>query len=674
MIRPLLLLFVAAFPAFLPAQVCDAAAFGPPTADPITITGAWTVGPGCVLDFGDREVVLAGTLDISDATILAGDLHILSTGRILGGGGFLDLRLTGSTQHAGRLLVEGKIKLKDPAHGGTVLCTATGPVEVTGSGQILVDSTSSTGDGGRIEIACASAWLEGAATTLGASGGGQAGGGTVLITAAAGDIHVGKKVDCSGGAFDGGVITLETAVGDIDVSGTLDVQAAADGWGGEIDLWAAGAVSISGSMVADGGGGGGSGYGYGGDGGYVDVSAGGAVSTSGDLLARGGPQAYGGDLRLTGAAGVAVNGGRLLASSSSGDGAGGGIEIDGADGPVSITGVVEAKASASSGDGGDIIVAGGQVQILSQLTATGSFGGYVGLFASGDLFVAGDLRADSQGGDGVGGWVKATVGGALTLSGALVDANGAGAGGRGGLVRLVAAQDLLPDANTLIRSEGNGNGGGQAGELLLEGCQVVVPTGCRIRARGTPGPAAPLIVAHDLLSFHGTADGGSVPVLLATRLDAPWSPDLAGASFPSGSIVSHDRTLTPCLGIGFVTVSTNSPVHVLAGEVPEITVQGPAGLPLVVLAGWRQRFVPIGAYGFLQLDPARSQRLADPGHFGPPVQGSTLDAAGSWHWTGTPPSSAWIGLTAFVEALVEDPAARNGLFHQVPVGELAFTY
>ncbi len=55
---------------------------------------------------------------------------------------------------------------------------------------------------------------------------------------------------------------------------------------------------------------------------------------------------------------------------------------------------------------------------------------------------------------------------------------------------------------------------------------------------------------------------------------------------------------------------------------------------------------------------------ADFGYYGTPRPGSRTDAQGSWTWTSPPIPAAFLGRTLFAEALIVDPAARNGAFHQ----------
>ncbi len=650
----------------LDAQVCDAGAFGSTTADPITITGSWTIGNGCTLDFGDREVILAGTWNVDAATVLAGDLTIQSGAKILGSNlGDLVIQVRASAIHSGSVRIEGKILHNDPNGGGGVYVLADGPIEVLGSGKVEASSTTAASDGGDVELnSGADITIGGAITSVAASGGGQGSGGYIDLIAG-GSLVIDKKIDATGGEFDGGVVTLSTASGSITINGKLDLSASADGYGGDLTVEAAQDLDINATILADGGLGT-LAYG-GGDGGMLDFTAGSWITINADISAQGGRDGFGGDLSFDADLGIHQISGSLQVQDVHNSGSGGTITCFSM-GPVTMEGLVDLRGEGSQGFGGMFDVDGRSIQQTGDVRAFAWEGGTILLASDETIEIGGDLRVDGQGSDGIGGeiWMQSGQGD-LTFTGPTLNADGAGSAGVGGKITLISGRDLLPDAATFLRASGNATGGGNSGKLDLRGCRVTLPGGFRAYAKGTSVQTTIEVTAGDLLRIAGELQGGTGSIQLSNRLDAPWSPDLSGSLIVPSPTIVHEPSLPPCLGTGFISVTSNSPVHLMQGQVPTVQVDSTPNSPLVVLADWGLSYRSLGALGYLQIDPASGLRLADPGHFGAPIPNSITDANGTWTATGPPLSTNLIGRRIYLEALVEDPAqARNGLFHQAP--------
>jgi len=127
-----------------------------------------------------------------------------------------------------------------------------------------------------------------------------------------------------------------------------------------------------------------------------------------------------------------------------------------------------------------------------------------------------------------------------------------------------------------------------------------------------------------------------------------------------------DPSLPPCLARGRATFVAAEDV-VSPGDSVSVTLASTPGAAVVVLLGLDPAYVPLGAFGFTQLDPALALRVADAGVYGPPTPGAALDAAGMWSFSAAlPPLPALSGFTLRFEAVVVDDTARNGLFHQPP--------
>lgn len=117
---------------------CSAAAFGPSTQDPITISGTWTVCAGSTLDFGPRRVVLAPTavVTVSHATILASKFTMQPGSSIVAApsasSAFLSVTSAAGGLGSGEAILGGTIDLQFTALPPAVTIAASNDVIVTG--------------------------------------------------------------------------------------------------------------------------------------------------------------------------------------------------------------------------------------------------------------------------------------------------------------------------------------------------------------------------------------------------------------------------------------------------------------------------------------------------------------------------------------------------------------
>ena len=283
----------------------------PDGSGPCTIQSI-TVDPGCVLDFDSRDVTITGTLDFG-GMLTAGDLTVAAGGRVIGGTQILargtvtnagqiepftieaagDIVSTGRGTFGGRYLIltaGGKVELGGPIDvSDDGQAGYAGSVEIYAGQQVILHrirahGTAAGASGGCIEItAGTSVQLLGEVELQGGNDEGREGGGgpggRLSARAQYGDLLVTADIDASGGRPGnyGGAIELSA-------SGTLSVQnvkfnvrtydspdsvgyvgldagqslafngyidASAGNIGGEVDMRAGGAITVSGVIYAN---------------------------------------------------------------------------------------------------------------------------------------------------------------------------------------------------------------------------------------------------------------------------------------------------------------------------------------------------------------------------------------------------------------------------------------
>lgn len=388
------------------------------TGNPCVISGEHDVVDGANVDFGDRAVVLEGTLSVSDGsmTILAGEFRIGAQGQLDGSdgifGGSFDIITTGDIRIDGEREA-GAINLVAEEGGFLSLTSESG--SILGAGDILFGSSSDEGDGGTIDLRA------GGDINLGGSldaAGGSAGRGGELEVFAGGDVTLNGGINLTGGD-DGGLLFVEAlgsvTLGDITLDGTGD-----RGNGGEIDIRAGGAIELGGAIHARGSDLSPESCG---DGGRLSLEAGGDLNTIGeiDLSALEG-DCRGGEIELVG---DSIDIGGPISFSGEGEGGFGG-SLD-----------VEANNGATCGDSldGDGPMAGGSLLMTGTILVTtlecvidsGTIELQIecspilcGPLVIGGPIIAGPAEERSPQGPGPRGVVP-TVGGSISISGCSVE-------------------------------------------------------------------------------------------------------------------------------------------------------------------------------------------------------------------------------------------------------------
>jgi len=337
--------------------------------DPCVIAGTHAITHLSTLDFGTRDVVLDGTLDVGTGqmTILAGSYtqngDVRAQGGASGFGGGVTIQTTGDLTINS---TAGDSFRMNGLDGGSLELTSTlGSVTVDGAVDL---GGGFIGFGGQFDVSAA-----GSASVADADLGATEGGFFALI--AGGPVTLGN-VDVSGGVPDGGAgEVLVTSAGDIDVVGTVDGRGGLNGFGALVTLDAAGVVRVPGTIDV---------LTPGGDGGEIELIAN-TCSVTGSLTADGG--AAGGQILITTTA---------LAE---------------------LLGTITSDGTNGNADGGEITVATTGALLLGGTLSTTS--GSQGFSSLVDLSAC---TVDSQAGLsvealGVGGAISVAAGALMTLQG-----------------------------------------------------------------------------------------------------------------------------------------------------------------------------------------------------------------------------------------------------------------
>jgi hypothetical protein len=327
---------------------------------------------------------------------------------------------------------------------------------------------------------------DGSATLNGRSRADGAEAGSISIRAA-GDISIQQTIqlDASNAQFDGGFLELESGKGAITSGAAISATGGGQSQGGEIDMIAAGNVTINEPIDCNGGDF---------DGGFIEFIAG------NDLL---------------------IND-NLLASSTAGAGLGGEIDVS-ADRDIIIGSVAQLLTNGHQsvdnfgGDGGpQSFFAGRNISVGSgvKMEAAGSapdgFGEDVYFESDGNTNIAGSISVEGRGTQSAAGSISTDVTGALTIQATgKFDATGAGSGG--GAVDLFATGNITfaglidgqatnggsPDSVLMVSEADlamtgdivlNGGPSGLArGDVELEACRINLNSGALISNLGGGG-------------------------------------------------------------------------------------------------------------------------------------------------------------------------------------------
>lgn len=388
-----LLLTVVADPAF--AQSClgpqpAICPLGQPAGPDCRIDADCTVPsspPYPVLDFGSRRLVVTKTITVGGDGILrvaAGAVALEGSGtiRALGAGQGtqrVDLTTTGDITIGSGAAIDvsaagsgGGIELVGASVRSDGNLRANGTVREAYGGSITIDAT------GNLDLA-----------GLDVRGGDQGFGGDASLYAG-GTITVSAPLRAQGS--DGGSVTLD-AGGDVVTEAEIQVSATeADGYGGGVDAFAIGSVTIGGAVSGTGREGaheGGS-AGTGGDGAEFTIEAlEGSVAINANVDLRGAPSGYGGDLEVTADLDVVVAGKISLGTEGILGSGSFATEIT-AGRNLTISKDIDASCP---GYGGELaFYAGGTLAIFSRITVDGASDLDVGL--AGTIIAQGDCALE----------------------------------------------------------------------------------------------------------------------------------------------------------------------------------------------------------------------------------------------------------------------------------------
>jgi hypothetical protein len=423
------------------------------------VTGNVEVQSPCVVDFGDRRLVIGGALKVPNGGVLsltAGSIDVRRP--ILGRhskqsqGDGADITLTAARdvvvrwridasarKHAGAIHLQagGNVQLLAPvragatglnprASGGTVTIEAGGTITGVHRARLRVHGDTATPGGSAVLKAGRGIHLAGRITATGSTGG------SIDLTTTAGAVFLEEPMDASAEAGDGGSVSIVAADGAVTLLDRVDVEG--DGHGGSIEIIGGQSVATNaelraGSRVRASDGGavvvssnanvtvGDTVYADGKNGGRVTVVSQSETARVQAPLVLGGNRASGGTALLIGGKNIIVD------STVDADGftLGGTITIAATD--VNLTSHTALYARGDTG--GTITVSGDMVRVVAGanvLVDGDQPGGTIVLQANaGDLILDGDFRARGR----MGGRIEGTASGDVVASGNFI-ARGSG--------------------------------------------------------------------------------------------------------------------------------------------------------------------------------------------------------------------------------------------------------
>ena len=277
-------------------QACNTCLVGcPPNAVSCTVSNDFEAPAGCVLDFGNRNVVFKGTFDVGSSALTVTARAITVQGQLKARsettrGGTISLTANGDATHSGDIIVTaGRIDVAGNS-AGLMRLTAAGKIDLQ-STTPLVANGNQGGGAGTINLVAGTSIRQGG--DVSATGGTQSDGGSISYRAGS-DIDVLRRIDAIGGVLDGGDVDL-IAGDDITIEQPIDASGNNGGAGGSISARAGadvlggvkpgGALQVIGNLKGDGS----SDVDGGVDGGDISLSALGPIAVAGAIHATGGP-------------------------------------------------------------------------------------------------------------------------------------------------------------------------------------------------------------------------------------------------------------------------------------------------------------------------------------------------------------------------------------------------
>ncbi|MCC6848654.1 MAG: hypothetical protein IT294_09145 [Deltaproteobacteria bacterium] len=357
------------------------------TGDPCTITTV-TVQSPCVVDFGARDLVIAGTIDVPDGGTLdftaesilqQGPIDGRHVGNGAGAGAAVTLEST-----VGDIELRGEIDVTGTAASGSIDVTAAGNLLVKDNLNAKTSGANVTAAGGTIALTAGGILETDQTAVVDAQGSDATAGGAISI-GGGGDVLVRGRVRAEGRP--GGTIAIGSATGSVTVENHLRVNSILNA--GAITVGAAADVTLRQEVLASG---------ENGEGGDVLVATPNGDVTIEDKVRVGG-QTLGGSFLVSAPSGTVTTWAPILARA----GTGGLVDVAAA----TVVPKQDIDARGRTGDGGGVeLTASAALDLVkADIDASGKVNGgtitLAGDPASGDVAVdASKLRVKGSSGSG----------------------------------------------------------------------------------------------------------------------------------------------------------------------------------------------------------------------------------------------------------------------------------
>ena len=642
-----------------------AADFGPTDADPLVVAGAWTCAPGAVFDCGPRRIVFApgAIIQASTASVTASEITVAGGAVVIG----VDLTFTASASGgtSGDVVVRGELSVAGAAPGRSLTVVAAGGIRILDSGRCTAAGTANGAPGGIVVLTAGTDLVvAGGPVSVDVSGGPLGVAGSAALLAPTGDVSCSTAIVGDGDAGGGSVFILagdDLALADVRLLGGVAPGSYFGGAGGSLSVSALGDLALSGVIdvstaqlptpaIAAAG--------------SVQLSSGAALVSSGTIRADGGAFGPAGLISADAGGDFTLSVGAHWSASTEGeDGFGGSFDVSAGGGLYWLgAGTASAGASLFAAGGVATLTADDDAVLAGTLVLHGTSPGAAEVRSMAcSVSVPGTVDVSSFVVDGLGGSILLMAEEDVVVSGVL-DASGLTDHTGAGMIDVMAGHRVHVTSGGDVRL-----GGHDAGHLMLDGCRVDVDPGAVVYADGDHHGGHLEVRCGDAAHIDGSWTAHPLGHIdIATRLPAPYSVVAVPLSAAHAVMIMHDPSSPPCLARGRAAFTPVADVVAPGAEVA-LTLSSTPGSAIVVLLALDPGFVSLDAFGFTQIDPALSVRLADAGVYGAPLAGSSLDAAGVWSFSAfLPPSPALAGFSLRFEAVVLDDTARNGLFHQPP--------
>ncbi|HSP98623.1 MAG TPA: hypothetical protein VL049_15485 [Candidatus Dormibacteraeota bacterium] len=405
------------------------------TGDPCVIRQVEVASP-CTLDFGDRTLVIGGTLSVPNGGTLSLHARDIDVRRAIVGrhatpfvgiGGTIALSATDD------IIVRWRIDASGRTAPGRISLDAGGDVRLLGPLRAAANGPNPTAPGGGIFVTAAGRITASRHARLRAEGGASTAGGTIALVAGRG-VQLDNRIGADG--HDGGSVAITTTAGDVMASRQLSANGLLGTGGSVVTFSQTGSVLLLDNIDAQG------------------ITGGGTIfAVSGKVLAANGHLRARANLSMGSGGTVVASGGSLVRLLDT-------VYADGARG-----GSIQ------------VVSTGGDLHTVAPLLADGAYGagGSIALSAAQAMTVDSQCNADGR-----------TRGGDIAVAGRAVTIDNRGAlfarGATGGTVN-VTGDDVVVTAGARLLVDGDQPSGrieldATVGDLTLSG---------RFRARGIGG-------------------------------------------------------------------------------------------------------------------------------------------------------------------------------------------